>query len=258
MLRIDDLDGARKRRAFVEDIFKTLEWLKLDYDKGPTTAAELENKWSQVHRKELYMHLLNTLNESGKLYSCSCSRRVQSVNGDCCDHKNLPAHAAYVSWKVAIPAAHKVFVESPLKGYSKKVAIQDFVVLRKDKLPAYQIASVADDLHFGINFVVRGEDLLSSTASQLYLAQLAGKTAFQQAHFLHHPLLNDGFGKKLSKSKGAAALKSWRDQGIGPEHLYQLAAHMLKLETSAPVTSLQQLLEAFQPNQLKELQPVRL
>jgi glutamyl/glutaminyl-tRNA synthetase len=76
----------------------------------------------------------------------------------------------------------------------------DFTVRRRDGIPAYQIASLTDDVHFGITHIVRGEDLLPSTAAQLFLAEKLGLTSFLQSKFLHHALITDESGQKLSKS----------------------------------------------------------
>ena len=81
--------------------------------------------------------------------------------------------------------------------------MNDFVVRRKDGLPAYQIASLVDDLHFKITCVVRGQDLLDSTAAQLRLAHLLGKSQFASCQFIHHELVEYA-DQKLSKSVGAA------------------------------------------------------
>lgn len=106
----------------------------------------------------------------------------------------------------------------------------DFVVRQKNGMPAYQVASLTDDLLWGINFIVRGVDLLESTAAQLYLAQCLGEQAFFQTAFLHHPLVKDEQGEKLSKSKGAGALKTWRENGLTPEQLVRQAAGWLGLD----------------------------
>lgn len=113
----------------------------------------------------------------------------------------------------------------------------DFVVRQKNGMPAYQIASLTDDLLWGINFIVRGADLLESTAAQLYLAHCLGEQAFFQTAFLHHPLVKDEQGEKLSKSKGAGALKTWRENGLTPERLVQQAAGWLGVGDSGIETA---------------------
>ena len=81
---------------------------------------------------------------------------------------------------------------------------------QKNSKPAYQLATVVDDIHFGVNRIVRGEDLFPSTLMQIYLASLLpAKNYFDSVKFWHHPLLKDREGVKLSKSAGATAINSF-------------------------------------------------
>ncbi len=105
--------------------------------------------------------------------------------------------------------------------------IDNFVVNQKNGLPAYQIASLLDDDFYNINYIVRGEDLLPSSWYQLALSHLLDVESFQQTTFWHHPLLKGDDGIKLSKSKGAGSLKSWRENGESPQKLIQLAAQFM-------------------------------
>ncbi|MEL6273751.1 MAG: glutamate--tRNA ligase family protein [Bacteroidota bacterium] len=83
----------------------------------------------------------------------------------------------------------------------------DFVVRKKDGFPAYQLSSLADDLHFGVTHIVRGKDLLASSAAQFFLAQCLNKANWLgQLKYFHHPLLVSITGEKLSKSAGAKAI----------------------------------------------------
>ena len=96
--------------------------------------------------------------------------------------------------------------------------------------PAYQIASLADDVDHGTTLIVRGMDLLPSTACQIYLAERLGSEQFRQVRFVHHPLVLDALGRKLSKSAGSMSLQALRAAGHGPEELLSRA-----LELSARV-----------------------
>ncbi|MEM7571818.1 MAG: glutamate--tRNA ligase family protein, partial [Bacteroidota bacterium] len=108
----------------------------------------------------------------------------------------------------------------PVPEIALKQTMGDFVIRKKDASAAYQIASLVDDLDYGINTIVRGEDLLGSTAAQLYLAELLGFLHFRREHtYYHHPLLSDGKGGKLSKTVGAASLKAMREAGLPPPGL---------------------------------------
>ncbi len=104
----------------------------------------------------------------------------------------------------------------------------DPVVRQRNGRPAYQVASLADDLSFGITFIVRGADLLPSTVCQLHLARVLGEEAFLQARFVHHRLLTDEAGAKLSKSQGAGPLQELRLAGADPGYVHRLAADLLE------------------------------
>jgi glutamyl-tRNA synthetase len=125
-----------------------------------------------------------------------------------------------------------VLGEPPVKT-QLPAEIRDAIVRRRDALPAYQLCSVVDDLYFGIDLVVRGEDLWPSTLLQIYLAGLLEPNAFQTISFYHHPLLSDQKGEKLSKSAGATSIHYLRSKGISAEDVYaQMGA---QLSIKAPV-----------------------
>ena len=238
LLRIDDLDRQRFRPEYVEDIFRTIEWLGIDFDLGPEGPREFEVHYSQLHRLDLYRQYLNQLQSKQQVYACICSRkrvRKTAINGFLYDgHCRAASHhldGPGAAWRVRL--RERAEVEMMEWGRKDPVlldlnaGIGDFVVRKKDQFPAYQLASLADDSHWNINFVVRGEDLLWSTAAQLWLARQLGIENFPRSLFWHHELLLDDQGEKLSKSKGASALKTWRESGKSPHEIYLLAARTL-------------------------------
>lgn len=126
----------------------------------------------------------------------------------------------------------------------KPVTAGSPVVRQKNALPAYLLASVVDDEHFGINTIVRGDDLLPITAVQHFLAQIINLQQFSDTMFFHHPLLLDLSGTKLSKSEGALSIKSLRDQGVQPQEFYRRAASFLGI-TAQSIQTLDDVLERF-------------
>ena len=101
--------------------------------------------------------------------------------------------------------------------------MKDFVVRKKDGSPAYQLTSILDDLHFGVDLIVRGQDLWPSTLAQQYLAGLLpGGGAFADACFYHHDLLTEEGGSKMSKSAGATSKQFLRKEGCRPEDIYEM------------------------------------
>lgn len=253
LLRIDDLDKARRRPQYVADIFETLDWLGLDYDTGPTGPDDLYQNWSQEHRLDLYHNLLSELIEQDMVFACNCTRRQLAEKGfsdhypNICLKKELPLNADKVAWRVKVLENTQIDFEDRYRGpvsidlYSQQGS---FVVRRKDQIPAYQIASLADDLHFGVNTMARGEDLLESTASQLYLARVLGKQAFLQTQFYHHDLITDASGGKLAKSAGSVSVRYQRDQGLALEQLFVQFAAWAGLKTS-PQPTLNELIQAW-------------
>jgi glutamyl-tRNA synthetase len=236
LLRIDDLDRSRFLVEYLEDIFETLRFLGIPWDEGPMDAGDFERNWSQVHRMELYERALGLLRESGAMFACSCSRSQLTQAGGrypgTCRERGITLDAPEVSWRVETTG------ELPAE-------MDDFIVRKKDGLPAYQLSSVVDDIHYAMDLVVRGEDLRASTLAQLYLADVlsgAGMreaAAFRGVRFVHHPLLLGADGEKLSKSAGATSIRYLRTQGFAAGDVFSLIARLSGLEE--PVRDWEQL-----------------
>jgi len=301
LLRIDDLDTGRARPEYLVDLFQTLEWLGLDWELGPQTPDEFTARFSQQHRLELYAHGLRLLARTGRVFACDCSRKQVaslSVDGQYagrCLLRGISLHSPEVAWRLSTPRpmsrsdqadaqptplelAHTSRGEliadlvRPPRRVCLHTHMRDFVIRRRDGIPAYQLASVVDDLYFGVNLVVRGEDLYPSTAAQLYLARclddamqlpaaseesvLFGPDAaeavaslrphdFQRVQLVHHPLLRDESSRKLSKSAGAASIRSIRSGGAGPELLLGWVGRNLGVSVEKRL-SLAELRDAFE------------
>jgi len=240
LLRIDDMDRERLDEAYVQDIFDMLSFLQIPFDEGPKTVADFENNYSQLHRLSLYNSALQQLKDEGQVYACACSRTQiarDSINGaypGTCRHKGLPLDADKVSWRLRT-APDKIISIKTLAGETIQSTLpaemSDLVVRKKDGYPAYQVCSLLDDLRFGVDLVVRGQDLWASTLAQLYLAELLGKTDFLNTTFHHHLLLSDNGLRKLSKSAGDTSIRYLRQQDLSPEDIYLLISKQLNTET---------------------------
>lgn len=235
LLRIDDLDRERADKAYVQDIFDTLHFLDIPWTEGPKDIHEFEAVYSQVHRMEIYRKALQQLKDGGHLFACTCSRaQVLRDNPDgvypgTCRNKAIPLDTKNASWRLRT-TTDKVLSVKTLEGTTLKTslpaAMQDFVVRKKDGFPAYQLTSVSDDVYYGIDLIVRGEDLWPSTLAQLYLASILGQDAFLNSTFYHHSLLEESPGKKLSKSAGATSVQYLRKEGKTAADIYAMTAGM--------------------------------
>lgn len=234
-LRIDDSDAIRKRPEYVQDIFDTLHFLEIDWDKGAQNPKDFEDNYSQHHFLEIYKKEIEILKTKNAIFPCSCSRlEIQKrnvenkinptptnydgfclVNGNAKNQKNyaLRLNTNYFD-KEAI-----LIKDSLGTHYEVNLAkeMPFFVVQKKDNLPAYQLISLLDDQRMHINFVVRGKDLLHSTAAQLFLAKILDTKSFLKTTFLHHDLIKDKEGNKISKSAGSKydnfSIKYFREKG---------------------------------------------
>ncbi|HSF55135.1 MAG TPA: glutamate--tRNA ligase family protein [Algoriphagus sp.] len=231
LLRIDDLDRERFRTEYVEDIFETLDFLEIKIDLGPKNLREFESEWSQIHRMEKYEGALSKLRSSGKVFACNCSRKkIQQLDssgyylGQCLDRR-LSLDNEEVAWRMNTMESDFVhFTEYPDQKKSALIP-QDsafYIIRKKDALPAYHLTSVVDDLHFGVDLIVRGSDLYSSTLAQLDLAKNLGETHFEKITFHHHPLIKGPNQEKLSKSDGATSVQFLRKEGKKLKDIFEL------------------------------------
>ncbi len=252
-LRIDDLDTQRAKPEYIEDIFNTLKWLGLDWDEGPQSAAEQELQYSQKRRKDRYDEWIAKLIETNRVFACTCSRKqIEELHVCNCRQKNLPLNTPDAALRIYTPV-DAIFVVNDIKRGKTEVNLynemRDFVIRRRDGIAAYQVASVVDDIDFDINLIVRGEDLISSTAAQLYLSGLLNQNSFAETTFYHHRLLKNEQGEKLSKSAGSVSIKSWRESGDKPEKFYLFLSSFWGLKE--PVLSLGEMLEQIQTGLVK-------
>ncbi|MDB5159213.1 MAG: tRNA glutamyl-Q synthetase [Mucilaginibacter sp.] len=217
LLRIDDLDQVRVNTDYVQDIFDTLNFLSIPWDEGPRDMEDYKANWSQLHRMDLYREALQKLADQRDVFACRCSRsqlQGSSYPGNC-RNRSIPLDTPGTAWRLYTDE-RELNIKTLNNGTVKEclpAEMKDFIVKKKDDYPAYQLASLVDDIHFGIDLVVRGEDLYPSTIAQHFLADVLGERSFQNITFHHHPLLMEAGDKKLSKSAGATSVKYLREQG---------------------------------------------
>lgn len=226
----------------VEDLY----WLGIHWQEGPDVGG-IFGPYSQSQRRAQYLTLWKQLLDKGCLYPCTCSRRelagiAQAPHDDAADRRTLrfegdegpmypgtcrPKAGATMSpsqyqspagmnWRFRVPDGEAVAFEDGHFGPQRFVAGEDFgdfAVWRRDDVPAYQLAVVADDQAMRISEVVRGADLLLSTARQILMYQALGWTPPQ---WYHCPLVVDRRGQRLAKRHDALAIRTLREQGKTP------------------------------------------
>ncbi len=210
---MDDLDRARFREEYLEDIFRVVNLLGITVTDGPTSPQDFHSTWSQEYRMKDYRAALDQLRASGLLFACPCSRRELATGSHqhgCLQGKVSP-DTEKVAWRIntrdLAPVKIPDLVQTKPFSVDLHAAMPDFVVRKKDGRPSYQPACVVDDGLFGVNTIGRGQDLLPSTAAQAVLSELMGYgNLFERILFLHHPLLKGSAGAKLSKSAGAESV----------------------------------------------------
>lgn len=246
-LRIDDVDCLRTKPEYLEDIFRQLDWLGITWDEGPTGVDDFHRCFSQQLKLERYREFLAQLGRLGHLYPCDCSRRmIRSLAPDgvypgfC--RKRSAEPGTKVAVRVRVPEGSVFRVDGQEVSLCK--AMGDFVLWRKEDLPAYQLVSLVDDLDDRITLIVRGQDLLASTAAQLFLAGLHGDNFFAAGVFRHHPLVLGEDGRKLSKSDGALSLAALRERGCSRREVYWTVARQVGIEPDG-IGTLEDLLFRF-------------
>ncbi len=245
-LRIDDLDRARLRPAYLDNIFRVIDWLGIDYDHGPAGPDDFLRHHSQLLHLPAYNAVLRRLSQRpGLVQACTRSRTGMGESA-------VTLETPGAAWRALVPAGAVIPLADAWQGETRiplAALMPDFVIRKKDGVAAYQIASVVDDLRLGTNLIVRGLDLQPSTAAQLWLAgQLSETAAFNapRIHFLHHSLLTDAAGQKLSKSQQQPLDTGVLAQSNVPQVVFQTVAKLLKLPATASetLTTLQQSLRS--------------
>jgi len=251
LLRIDDMDRDRVNKDYIQDIFDTLNFMEIPWHEGPRNLHEFEREYSQMQRLPLYEEAISQLASAEALFACNCSRSQIRLNSaddtypGTCRHKNISLYAKDACLRLKTDERLGLSVNTLTSQTVKALlpaAMKDFVVQKKDGYPAYQLASLVDDIHFGVDLIVRGQDLWNSTLAQQYLGQKLGATPFQKTSFHHHALLTEKGGVKLSKSAGDTSVRYLRQYGFKPADIYARIAGMLGIKE--PVNSWRQLATA--------------
>lgn len=244
VLRNDDLDQQRTRPEFYSAMLRDLSWLGVIWQEGPDLGGPF-GPYSQSERGRHYLDAWQKLMAGGFIYPCKCSRKDLALAasaphenedepvypGTCRPGTSRPgAHDAEIqvplatspaaaNWRFRVPDGEVIAFEDEHFGPQEFIAgrdFGDFLVWRRDNVPSYQLACVADDAAMGITEVVRGADLLRSTARQILLYRAMDLTP---PRWFHCPLLTDSAGQRLAKRHDALSIQALREQGKSPAEL---------------------------------------
>ena len=263
--RIEDIDGPRIVSGAAEQQMGEARWLGLDWDEGPDVGG-LNKPYVQSERSGEYEAALATLADAGRLFPCKLSRKdlrelasaPHGSDGQPPYPKELRPTDLKENWfEIHLAAENQnaalrflvkdspvAFNDVVMGDVVENVAetTGDFVLKRRDGVYAYQLAVVVDDIEMGITEVVRGADLLDSTARQIQLIDVLGGRIPTYAHL---PLILNENGDKLSKRDEALTLAELRAAGVQPEAIVGWLAHAVGLaNTSQPVHPLE-LVDSF-------------
>lgn len=219
-------------------MIEDLRWLGMDWTEGPDCGGP-HLPYSQSERRDIYLAAWKQLRDGGFIYPCECSRRelaqAASAPNDLDDEPVYPGRCrgrtdassfqepAGVNWRFRVPDGEEIAFSDLHLGPQSYVAgrdFGDFVIWRRDDVPAYQLAVATDDHAMRITEVVRGADLLKSTSRQLLLYRALGVNA---PEFYHCDLVRDDAGVRLAKRYGALSIRQLRESGLSAEEVRRRA-----------------------------------
>jgi len=246
LMRVEDADRLRTRPGLEARILDELRWLGLDWDEGPDLPGAC-GPYRQSERAARYQEALDRLRQAGLIYPCFCSRAeiaaaAQAPHGPGDEGPRYPGTCAGLgadeirrrsgsrppAWRFRVAPGAVAFSDR-IHGPQAIDAAEDagdFVVMRADGVAAYQLAVVVDDAAMGVTEVVRGDDLLRSTARQLLLYRALSAAA---PTFAHVPLVVGEDGERLAKRHSALSVGELRERGADPRAVVGLLAALSSL-----------------------------
>lgn len=247
VMRMEDLDTARSKSAYADAAYEDLRWLGIRWQEGPDKGGPF-SPYLQSKRRALYLDTWRKLLRGGFLFPCRCSRKdleaaiaaphESANNAEPLDDEPIypgtcRANQGYIAqlpgptaeklespegsnWRFRVPDGETIEFEDLNLGPQRFVAgvdFGDFLVWRRDGYPSYQLACVADDAAMQITEVVRGADLLKSTARQLLLYRALN---LAPPAWYHCRLVVDHNNKRLAKRHDALSIRALRQRGLTP------------------------------------------
>lgn len=229
ILRIEDTDEERSSLESVRAILDAMRWLGLDWDEGPEVGGPY-GPYFQSERKARYREAVEQLIAEGKAYRCYCTKEELDAQREALKAANPKAQFVYPGTCRNRPdqpdREHVVRFKAPSTGVTTFHDLvfgtistpneqqQDFVIVRRNGLPLYNLGAVVDDHDMGITLVARGRDHIGNTPQQVLLYEAFG---WPLPQFAHLPMMLSPQGEKLSKRHAAVSVSEYRDRGYTAE-----------------------------------------
>ncbi|MHC4451115.1 MAG: glutamate--tRNA ligase, partial [Planctomycetota bacterium] len=267
ILRIDDTDRQRYNATSEERIISELAWLGLKTDEDPIQGGEA-GPYRQSERTELYLQACNELIEKGAAYRCDCTKeRLDQVRDAQRKNKQQPRYDGHCRERdVSADAPHVVRLKVPHHGEVTFqdglrdaitiacATIDDQVLLKTDGFPTYHLATVVDDHQMGVTDILRAEEWINSTPKHILIYEALG---WPLPRYYHLPLLRNPDKSKISKRKNPTSLTWYRENGFLPEALLNFLGLMgFGFGEDVEEFTLEQFIEAFEPEKIKTSQPI--
>ena len=257
VLRIEDTDQDRSSIESVRAILDDLKWLGLDWDEGPEAGGPHE-PYFQSERKNDYRRAAEELIAKGKAYRCYCTKeeldaaraalkandpKAQFVYpGTCRERTDTPDLPHVVRFRTEA-AGDTTFQDKVFGTVSTPNSVQqDFVLVRSDGFPLYNLGCVVDDHAMGMTLVARGRDHIGNTAQQVMLYQAFG---WELPEFAHLPMMLSAKGEKLSKRHASVAVAEYRERGFTPMGVLNYLVRFGWSHGDQEIFSREQLVELF-------------
>ncbi|MCG8470330.1 MAG: glutamate--tRNA ligase [Desulfobacterales bacterium] len=252
ILRIEDTDLERSTEESVQAIFDGLNWLGIDWDKGP---------FYQTQRFNLYKEVIDTLVEEGHAYWCTCTPdEIETMreearakgekpkyNGKCRKKGLKPTEGAVIRFKT--PLAGATAFEDMVKGRISipNAELDDFIIQRGDGSPTYNLAVAVDDLTMKVNTILRGDDHVNNTPKQILILQAMGE---EIPTYGHVPMVLGSDKARLSKRHGATSVIEYKDMGILPDAMINYLARLGWSCGDQEFFTRDELIEKFNPDNI--------
>jgi glutamyl-tRNA synthetase len=258
VLRVEDTDQERSSLDSVRAVLDAMKWLGLAWDEGPEVGGP-KGPYFQSERKPRYREVVEGLVTQGKAYRCYCTKEELAkareehnakfpkqpfvYPGTCRARRDAPEGAPYVVRFMTPRAGSTDFTDKVFGFVSTPNSQQyDFVLMRSDGFPLYNLACAVDDHDMEISLVARGSDHLGNTPHQLLIYQAMG---WQTPEFAHLPMMLDSKGAKLSKRSGSVAVQEYQEKGYTAEAVLNYIARFGWSFGDQEIFSREQLVQAF-------------